>query len=38
MGCFPVDFQEGKGPPKMKSGKRPTKVGKRPIKEGKRAH
>ena len=27
MGCFPMDFQEGK---------RPIKVGKRPIKEGKR--
>ena len=36
MGCFPVDFQEGKRPLRMKSGKRPIKVGKRPIKEGKR--
>ena len=26
MGCFPVDFQEGKRPPKTKSGKCPIKV------------
>ena len=36
MGCFAVDFQEGKRPLRTKSGKRPIKVGKRPIKEGKR--
>ena len=36
MGCFPVDFQEGKRPLRTKSGKRPIKVGKRPINEGKR--
>ena len=35
MGCFPVDFQEGKRPIKG-FGERPIKVGKRPIKEGKR--
>ena len=34
MGCFPVDFQEGK-PLRTKSGKRPIEVGKPPIKEGK---
>ena len=36
MGCFPVDFQEGKRPLRTKSVKRPIKVGKRPINEGKR--
>ena len=36
MGCFPVDFQEGKRPLETKSRKRPIKVGERPIKEGKR--
>ena len=36
MGCFPVDFQEGKRPLETKSRKRPIKVGKRPIKKGKR--
>ena len=36
MGCFPLDFQEVKRPPRTKSEKCPTKVGKRPINEGKR--
>ena len=36
MGCFPLDFQEVKRPPRTKSVKRPIKVGKRPINEGKR--
>ena len=36
MGCFAVDFQEGKRPLRAKTGKRPIKVGKRPIKEVKR--
>ena len=36
MGCFPVDFQEGKRPLETKSKKRPIKVGKQPIKKGKR--
>ena len=34
MGCYPVDFQEGKRPLRTKSMKRPIKVGKRPINEG----
>ena len=35
IGCFPVDFQEGKRPLRTKSMKSPIKVGKRPVNEGK---
>ena len=36
MGCFPVEFQEVKGPLRKKSVKRPIQDGKRLINEGKR--